>query len=130
MNGPPNNNFPLDWAFHQQPGGGQALPANLTNTQQQLTQQYTQRVNGNNPGSFMNSNTVNNNNTLNMTVAGDVDPNVLSEETKRVLDWIAQLLHRDTRETALLELSKKREQVPDLALLLWYSYGKLFLSYS
>jgi len=28
-----------------------------------------------------------------------------------------------TRETALLELSKKREQVPELALILWHSFG-------
>ena len=47
-----------------------------------------------------------------------------SEENRRVLEWIAQLMNVNTRETALLELSKKREQVPELALILWHSYGK------
>jgi CCR4-NOT transcription complex subunit 9 len=47
----------------------------------------------------------------------------ISEENRRVLDWIAQVLRADTREAALLELSKKREQVPELALILWHSFG-------
>ena len=37
--------------------------------------------------------------------------------------YIADLLDENTRETALLELSKKREQVPELALILWHSFG-------
>ena len=49
----------------------------------------------------------------------------ISEENRRVLDWIAQLMKPATRETALLELSKKREQVPELALILWHSFGIL-----
>ncbi|CAI6256137.1 unnamed protein product [Periconia digitata] len=48
---------------------------------------------------------------------------VITEENRRVLDWIAQLMKHTSRETALLELSKKREQVPELALILWHSYG-------
>ncbi|KAF2189553.1 Rcd1-domain-containing protein [Zopfia rhizophila CBS 207.26] len=47
----------------------------------------------------------------------------ISEENRRVLEWIAQLMKPATRETALLELSKKREQVPELALILWHSFG-------
>ncbi|KAF2495781.1 cell differentiation protein rcd1 [Lophium mytilinum] len=47
----------------------------------------------------------------------------ISEDNRRVLDWIAQLMKPATRETALLELSKKREQVPELALILWHSFG-------
>ncbi|WPG99904.1 Cell differentiation protein rcd1 [Acrodontium crateriforme] len=47
----------------------------------------------------------------------------LSEDSRRVLDWIAQVLNANTRESALLELSKKREQVPELALILWHSFG-------
>lgn len=31
----------------------------------------------------------------------------------------------DTRETALMELSKKRESVPDLAPMLWHSFGTI-----
>lgn len=49
----------------------------------------------------------------------------VTEENRRVLVWIAELLNEDTRESALLELSKKREQVPELALILWHSFGKL-----
>ncbi|KAI7629240.1 Cell differentiation protein, partial [Hortaea werneckii] len=45
------------------------------------------------------------------------------EDNKRVLEWIAQVLNASTREGALLELSKKREQVPELALILWHSFG-------
>ncbi|KAL9942919.1 hypothetical protein ACHAPW_009015 [Verticillium nonalfalfae] len=37
--------------------------------------------------------------------------------------YIADLLNENTREAALLELSKKREQVPELALILWHSFG-------
>lgn len=31
----------------------------------------------------------------------------------------------ETRETALMELSKKRESVPDLAPMLWHSFGTI-----
>lgn len=37
--------------------------------------------------------------------------------------WIMELMQGGNRETALLELSKKREQVDDLALILWHSVG-------
>ncbi|KAF2159125.1 hypothetical protein M409DRAFT_71251 [Zasmidium cellare ATCC 36951] len=46
-----------------------------------------------------------------------------NEDNRRVLEWIAQVLNVNTREAALLELSKKREQVPELALILWHSFG-------
>lgn len=47
-----------------------------------------------------------------------------NEDNRRVLEWIAQVLNVNTREAALLELSKKREQVPELALILWHSFGE------
>lgn len=47
----------------------------------------------------------------------------VTEENRRTLNYIAGLLNEDTREAALLELSKKREQVPELALILWHSFG-------
>ncbi len=47
----------------------------------------------------------------------------VTEENRRTLVFIADLLNEDTREAALLELSKKREQVPELALILWHSFG-------
>lgn len=46
-----------------------------------------------------------------------------AEDNRRTLEWIAQLLIPASRESALLELSKKREQVPELALVLWHSFG-------
>jgi len=48
----------------------------------------------------------------------------LNEDSRRVLEWISQVLNGNTRESALLELSKKREQVPELALILWHSFGE------
>ena len=47
------------------------------------------------------------------------------EENRRVLGWVAELLNGNSRETALMELSKKREQVPELALIIWHSFGLL-----
>lgn len=45
------------------------------------------------------------------------------EEHSRVLSWVAELLIGSSRETALMELSKKREQVPELAMIIWHSFG-------
>lgn len=50
----------------------------------------------------------------------------ISEENRRTMAFIADLLNENTREAALLELSKKREQVPELALILWHSFGRRF----
>lgn len=47
----------------------------------------------------------------------------LSEENQKVLIWVAELMDPARREGALMELSKKREQVPELALILWHSFG-------
>lgn len=47
----------------------------------------------------------------------------ISMEEARILEWMAQLLNSASRESALLELSKKREQFPQLALILWHSFG-------
>jgi len=57
-------------------------------------------------------------------LAGFNDSAVGGQEERRILEWIAQLLVPATREGALLELSKKREQFPQLALILWHSFGK------
>ncbi|KMU87040.1 cell differentiation protein rcd1 [Coccidioides immitis H538.4] len=48
---------------------------------------------------------------------------MISEENRKVLVWVAELLDPSRRETALMELSKKREQVPELALIIWHSFG-------
>lgn len=47
-------------------------------------------------------------------------------ENEKVYALIADLLNPSTRESALLELSKKREQWEDLALVLWHSFGAAF----
>ncbi|POS80056.1 cell differentiation protein rcd1 [Diaporthe helianthi] len=50
------------------------------------------------------------------------NPN-MTEDNRRTMQYIADLLNENSREQALLELSKKREQVPELALILWHSFG-------
>ena len=42
---------------------------------------------------------------------------------KDLTQLVLQLSYPDQRETALFELSKKRENFPDLAPILWYSFG-------
>jgi CCR4-NOT transcription complex subunit 9 len=84
-------------------------------------QQHYNRISGNN------GTTLPNNNMIPRGPANDLQANTdigMTEENKRVLDWIAQLMKPSTRESALLELSKKREQVPELALILWHSFGR------
>lgn len=44
-------------------------------------------------------------------------------EREKVFQWIVELTSPETRENALQELSKKREVVPDLAPMLWHSFG-------
>lgn len=48
----------------------------------------------------------------------------MSEEYKnQVVQWVIDLSDEKTRETALLELSKRREQIPELAVWLWHAFG-------
>ena len=56
--------------------------------------------------------------TSSATNAGPVD-------REQIYEWILELASPETRETALLELSKKREVVPDLAPMLWNSFGTI-----
>lgn len=60
-----------------------------------------------------------------LTVAHSQDGSLenVSEDNRRTMNFIADLLNESSREAALLELSKKREQVPELALILWHSFG-------
>jgi CCR4-NOT transcription complex subunit 9 len=51
----------------------------------------------------------------------------VTEENRKILGYVSDLLRDDARESALLELSKKREQVPELALILWHSFGKIYV---
>lgn len=47
----------------------------------------------------------------------------LAGDDEKIYEWIVELMHGNSREQALLELSKKREQYNDLALILWHSFG-------
>ncbi|CAN9465202.1 unnamed protein product [Alternaria alternata] len=126
-----------DWpaqtqAHHQQPqhhvgqhGQHQAQAAQLHAQQQaQAVQaaaqrQYHQQLAANNGTAIPGNNAVPRG-PANDVQASDIG---MTEENRRVLEWIAQLMKPTTREAALLELSKKREQVPELALILWHSFG-------
>merc|ERR1712224_48813 len=44
-------------------------------------------------------------------------------DLERIYQLVADMENQDLREKALLELSKKREQVRDLAPVLWHSFG-------
>lgn len=66
-------------------------------------------------------------NNVNLVAAHAQDNSIeggVSEDNRRTLQYIVELLNENTREAALLELSKKREQVPELALILWHSFGQ------
>ena len=50
-----------------------------------------------------------------------------SHEEGKLFSLVIDLMDPNTRETALLELSKKREQYDDLAMILWHSFGTYLL---
>ncbi|PNP47313.1 hypothetical protein TGAMA5MH_01129 [Trichoderma gamsii] len=91
--------------------------------QQQQAQQAQQQAQqqphyGRMPGGHANVN-----NSLAASHGQDGGHDNISEDNRRTMAYIADLLSENTREAALLELSKKREQVPELALILWHSFG-------
>ncbi|XP_076326876.1 required for cell differentiation 1 isoform X1 [Tachypleus tridentatus] len=51
--------------------------------------------------------------------------NIPSVDREKIYQWIVELSSPETRENALLELSKKREVVPELATMLWHSFGTI-----
>lgn len=51
--------------------------------------------------------------------------NMQQMEREKIYQWIQELANIDTKENALLELSKKREVVTDLAPMLWNSFGTI-----
>jgi CCR4-NOT transcription complex subunit 9 len=53
--------------------------------------------------------------------------NLAIQEDEKIYGLVIDLMDSNTREGALLELSKKREQYDDLALVLWHSFGELYL---
>lgn len=52
------------------------------------------------------------------------NPPPADSEEDKIYQLITELLDPETRETALLELSKKREMYEDLALVLWGGFGE------
>lgn len=50
------------------------------------------------------------------------------DEDGKIYSLVIDLMDPGSREGALLELSKKREQYEDLALVLWHSFGVLCFS--
>lgn len=46
-------------------------------------------------------------------------------EPDKIYQWINELCMPATRENALIELSRQREAVQDLAPMLWYSFGAI-----
>lgn len=118
----------------QQHGNQHNSHQGLNHAQQQAhaaQQHYTRiAVNQNNTSRETNNNNNNNgnnqSNTNNQSLAAMNEQGgaaEMPEENKRVLQWVADLMEPSRRETALMELSKKREQVPELALVLWHSFG-------
>ncbi|CDO74681.1 hypothetical protein BN946_scf184671.g4 [Trametes cinnabarina] len=51
------------------------------------------------------------------------NPSLSVNEESKIYALVIDLLNPETRESALLELSKKREQYDDLALVLWHSFA-------
>ena len=45
---------------------------------------------------------------------------IVDREKLMIYQWVNELTNAETRENALLELSKKREVYPELAPMLWY----------
>mmetsp|Transcript_29819 Transcript_29819/g.41941 ORF Transcript_29819/g.41941 Transcript_29819/m.41941 type:complete len:299 (+) Transcript_29819:105-1001(+) len=54
-----------------------------------------------------------------------IPSNVVEEDLTHIWNLVLELTNPEKRETALLELSKKREAVPDLAPILWHSVGTI-----
>ncbi|KAL6866605.1 cell differentiation protein rcd1 [Trichoderma novae-zelandiae] len=99
---------------HQQQQAAQQQQAQQQQQQQQQPPPHYGRM----PGGHANVN-----NSIAATHGQDGGHDNISEDNRRTMAYIADLLSENTREAALLELSKKREQVPELALILWHSFG-------
>jgi CCR4-NOT transcription complex subunit 9 len=54
---------------------------------------------------------------------GSVIQSLGAQDDGKIYGLVVDLLDPASREGALLELSKKREQYDDLALVLWHSFG-------
>jgi len=97
----------------QQHAQAQAAAAAAAAAQQQHYNRIAASNNSNGPGVGPDHNS-----------GGGPIEGAISEENRRVLGWVAELMNGNLREAALMELSKKREQVPELALIIWHSFGR------
>ena len=66
-----------------------------------------------------------NNSSINSGQQQTANSNSAPVSRERIAAWITELLSSSTREAALMELSRKREKVADLAVLLWHSFGSV-----
>uniref|UniRef100_A0A1I8GRL1 CCR4-NOT transcription complex subunit 9 n=2 Tax=Macrostomum lignano TaxID=282301 RepID=A0A1I8GRL1_9PLAT len=62
---------------------------------------------------------------FNMTVGPPTSVSSPQQEKELLYRWILDLNSLESRETALLELSRKRDAIPELAPLLWNSFGTI-----
>jgi len=66
---------------------------------------------------------------LSAMLAGPADPMPAgaagSDETEKIFLLVLELTNPEQRESALLELSKRRETFADLAPILWHSFGTI-----
>jgi hypothetical protein len=46
-----------------------------------------------------------------------------SEDLSKIIEWVYELKDVNMRVNSLIQLSKKREGFPDLAIYLWYTPG-------
>lgn len=112
------------WTHGNQHNSQQGL--NHAQQQAQAAQQHYTRiaVNQNNSTRDSTTTTAQQNTSTSLTSMGAQEGDQqVSDDNRRVLQWIADLMEPSKREISLMELSKKREQVPELALVLWHSFG-------
>jgi hypothetical protein len=65
-----------------------------------------------------------NTNTKDMISPDDqVDTSSNGEDLSKIIEWVYQLKEPNMRVNSLIQLSKKREGFPDLAIYLWYTPG-------
>jgi len=76
------------------------------------------------PFPAISSNGILNGGLTNSNGAANANAHLAAQEEAKIYALVIDLLDSNAREGALLELSKKREQFDDLALVLWHSFGE------
>ncbi len=96
---------------------------NITNNNNPALSSVMASGGGGVPPSLRNTSDINNNNSSNITNPAMAIRPPAAAQTDELHTLILQLIDRDQREGALLELSKRRESFPDLAPMLWHTVG-------